>query len=643
MPCKSAYLLLASAALVLASAAPAAVPINDIQAYDPVTFEPASPYHLVESILIEGVVTVTDGTYHPNIIYLQDETGGTMVYLFDVYEYELGDRLALEGVVVYVEGEIRFNTQDETYLGGDLVPPPIDLSLADMNDDTENIGALSRISGTVTEVVDNTYFMTDGADTAKVFVSIHTGIDMSGVAVGDHYTAVGPVTRRNGVTQLKPRDQADMLEGPSQNPGPVVLSYDNTNWAPRDEDGWEMTFMVEDDSGLDGATFRYRIVEDGPAWTEIHWTPGKRGRGVYPVTFSGASAGKPSKIEWTFGAEDDSANVVALPQKTFAAGTWLVSEFQQVDPCDPDQSSPLAGEPVNIEGVVCAVGDNHLVLVDSWDVLNKGVYPVTFSGASAGKPSRIDWVYPGDEIRLGGEVVEVDDLTTIVPHMESAIMLLSFGNDLPEPPRVHTGVLADDSLADGDCIKGEAYESVWVRPWLSLVTSTDNFALHGTYRISSTGDGADGMEVLQPPDLLYVPEVGDVVDITGYLTYTGTHFQLVTTGDEYVMTADASDVPGDHLSDRMTGFVGIAPNPFNPTTEIRFRLEQDDLTQLNIYDLRGELVTQLVNERLAGGVDHVRSWDGTDQQDRSVGSGVYFARLRIGTNVHEVRELTLVK
>jgi hypothetical protein len=68
------------------------------------------------------------------------------------------------------------------------------------------------------------------------------------------------------------------------------------------------------------------------------------------------------------------------------------------------------------------------------------------------------------------------------------------------------------------------------------------------------------------------------------------------------------------------------PNPFNPTTTIEFGLPQATDLTLTIYDLRGHVVTTLVNGRLDAGY-HTVVWNGTNRQGKALSSGVYFARL----------------
>ena len=86
----------------------------------------------------------------------------------------------------------------------------------------------------------------------------------------------------------------------------------------------------------------------------------------------------------------------------------------------------------------------------------------------------------------------------------------------------------------------------------------------------------------------------------------------------------------------------IAPNPFNPRTEIRFRLDRSTEVRLLLHDLRGRRIREFDLGRLdAGG--HAQVWDGTDDTGSPVASGVYLVRLLTDGAVGEGRKVTLVR
>ncbi len=68
------------------------------------------------------------------------------------------------------------------------------------------------------------------------------------------------------------------------------------------------------------------------------------------------------------------------------------------------------------------------------------------------------------------------------------------------------------------------------------------------------------------------------------------------------------------------------PNPFNPRTELSFESETDQAVSLIIYDLKGQVVEDLIRDRLTGGTHQV-NWNGCSRDGFPVASGIYFARI----------------
>ncbi len=83
------------------------------------------------------------------------------------------------------------------------------------------------------------------------------------------------------------------------------------------------------------------------------------------------------------------------------------------------------------------------------------------------------------------------------------------------------------------------------------------------------------------------------------------------------------------------------PNPFNPTTTIRFTLPANGDVTIRIYDVAGRVVRTLVNERLEARIHEV-TWSGRNDQGQVVSSGVYFYRIETDTDVF-VDRMALLK
>lgn len=82
------------------------------------------------------------------------------------------------------------------------------------------------------------------------------------------------------------------------------------------------------------------------------------------------------------------------------------------------------------------------------------------------------------------------------------------------------------------------------------------------------------------------------------------------------------------------------PNPFNPSTEIRFNVSRAGTGSLRIYNLRGELVRTLQAGPFAAGPGVV-VWNGRADSGEAVGSGVYFYRLEVGIEAMTKRMVLL--
>jgi hypothetical protein len=92
---------------------------------------------------------------------------------------------------------------------------------------------------------------------------------------------------------------------------------------------------------------------------------------------------------------------------------------------------------------------------------------------------------------------------------------------------------------------------------------------------------------------------------------------------------------------RETALDPARPNPFNPRTEMRYRIATAGHVRLGVYDVGGRLITTLVDAARANG-EYAVSWNGRNGAGERVGSGVYFVRLEApGTTA--VRRVTLIK
>ena len=84
------------------------------------------------------------------------------------------------------------------------------------------------------------------------------------------------------------------------------------------------------------------------------------------------------------------------------------------------------------------------------------------------------------------------------------------------------------------------------------------------------------------------------------------------------------------------------PNPFNPTTEIRFDLARGGAVTLQIFTVTGRLVCTLVDRPMPAGYGQRAIWNGLDATGAPVPTGVYWARLVAPDRV-ETRKMLLLQ
>ncbi len=99
--------------------------------------------------------------------------------------------------------------------------------------------------------------------------------------------------------------------------------------------------------------------------------------------------------------------------------------------------------------------------------------------------------------------------------------------------------------------------------------------------------------------------------------------------------------PGAGTLPAVTRLSRIHPNPFNPHTQISFRVHRSEQVQIAVHDLTGKQIVVLADKRFEPGLQMV-GWNGRDRQGRSVASGTYLVRLLVA-GATDSRKITLAR
>ncbi len=463
--------------------------------------------------------------------------------------------------------------------------------------------------------------------------------------IGDTYQVTSPIVNYLGTIEMKPRFQTDLIENPGGDTLPTIAGVNCTNWVPLEDDPITVNANIADDSAVASATLYYRD-SDGEGttsgWMSVAMSNvgGDSWSGMIPAPHT------EELVEFYLEATDDGGQTVTLPGNapatftTVAVGITPIYEMQYAHPDSNNQDCAYNGRYLNIRGVV-TVGTGQNGIISQFIVQEQNRNPATnsyaFGAVLVYESSAFGEYYRGDLVEIGGMGDDYFGLSEMIPHNGLAVNLVDFGMDLPEASRVATRILRDDMQSDGNGALGEAWESVWVKTFPAAVQDTIGF---GNFTIADKG--VDSLIVAPVVELSYVPTIGEVITVESFMRYSFGDFVIAPISDEFIVLTGLTAADDTPTIVKAGGFKSIAPNPFNPSTEISFVVNKDNLVQLNVYNIRGEKIRTLVQERLPQN-QYAFTWDGKNDAGQSVASGNYFARLRLGAEVVQVRKMTLVK
>jgi PKD repeat protein len=148
----------------------------------------------------------------------------------------------------------------------------------------------------------------------------------------------------------------------------------------------------------------------------------------------------------------------------------------------------------------------------------------------------------------------------------------------------------------------------------------------------------------------FINDVNQSVSLNTFeyqFTQSSTHVVkvVVTDGIASVEQTWTVSVPVANDDPSVTPFVTKLypnyPNPFNPETTIQYSLEAPGWVDISIYNIGGQLIRELKRGNENSG-RHSLIWNGRDNDDNAVATGLYYVRMRTNNNTSIIK-MTLMK
>ncbi|MFC1898678.1 T9SS type A sorting domain-containing protein [Candidatus Cloacimonadota bacterium] len=207
------------------------------------------------------------------------------------------------------------------------------------------------------------------------------------------------------------------------------------------------------------------------------------------------------------------------------------------------------------------------------------------------------------------------------------LLICSYQNNCPifavSLPDGEMSIACETGLNNLDGLATDADGNIYVACWETNSIYKYNNEFTGDPEIVSDGhNGPSGIEVNNIDNLLYVANFfDDTVDVV----------QLPAVGVEQGNLIE----PEIELHQNY-------PNPFNPSTTISFQLNNEIIgtPELMIYNMKGQKIASL--PVFLSGVEGLAMWDGKDENNHPVSSGIYFYKMKAGKFV-QTKKMILMK
>jgi len=427
--------------------------------------------------------------------------------------------------------------------------------------------------------------------------------------------------------RLGPIFSSDIVLGKAP---PAISETKRTIGVPTTTDAVEVTTVVTTSFTITNVDLFYRV--DGGAYQVVPMTvsTGDNYTGTIPAQALG------SFVDYYIKVTDSEAQESITPSDTslynycypVTDGNLTISDVQYTPWQITD--SPFEGAKVTLTGIVTS---------DS--AMNNNYYAYSIQDGT--DPYDGIWIFDattqlrGNQVEVHGTVTDYNpdwgskwNNNTVI--LVDSVKLLATGQALPATSMLTTGDLSNTANT------AEGYEGMVVRVedvTISSINAYDFTVDDGSGPCLVDDDGVHSSVASVNSVDKYVVIAGDtlrkddVIDyVQGIFTFSfGTYkIELRDADDAGIVTGVNENTPTYPLTYNLEQNY---PNPFNPGTRVSFSIPKENHVKIVVYNSLGQMVRILVDEKYGQG-HHIINWNGRNQDNMLVPTGMYFYRMQSG-------------
>jgi hypothetical protein len=131
------------------------------------------------------------------------------------------------------------------------------------------------------------------------------------------------------------------------------------------------------------------------------------------------------------------------------------------------------------------------------------------------------------------------------------------------------------------------------------------------------------------------PMVAGLEDVEDFYIYLESVMTSITDDGTVSISHDEGTLP------KQFALYPAYPNPFNPTTTLRYELPEDAIVNITIYDMVGRIIRTLVNDSQTAGYKSIQ-WNATNDRNEPVSTGLYLYTIQAG-KFRQTEKMVLLK